>query len=94
MGIPYEPPPQPLTPAQIKQKIKQQKKTFNWIYSQATNGDVTMQCDLGEHYLSGNGTKTNRDLGIKWLQKAANQGDIEASNELMKLNESTNNISN
>ncbi|HEV2452758.1 MAG TPA: hypothetical protein VGY98_00760 [Verrucomicrobiae bacterium] len=90
-GVDYYPPEPKLTPAQIKSAIKarlaQERKTFLWVYSQATNGDVSMQCDLGEHYLNGVGTSTNRDLAIHWLRLASASGDFEASNVLARITE-------
>ena len=62
-----------------------QARTIIWLQSQATNGDAGAQCNLGEHYLNGQGCETNREQAIYWLQKAAAQGDIEASNKLANL---------
>jgi hypothetical protein len=53
-----------------RQKILQgQTNTVHWLLSQATNGDPSAQCNLGEHYLAGLGCETNRDLAIQWLQR-------------------------
>ena len=52
---------------------------------QATNGAAWAQCSLGLHYLKGEGCETNREQAIYWLQKAALQGDLEASNKLSGL---------
>jgi len=97
-GKPYVPPP--LTPEQIKaaqdaakitalrEKQKQflaQSNAVVWLQSEATNGDVSAQCSLGEHYLNGQGCETNRDLAIQWLQKASDGGSVEASNKLSQL---------
>ena len=88
-GTDYQMPVRPLTPAEqaalTKKKTAQDIKTFNWIYSQATNGSVSAQSSLGEHYLNGIGTETNRAAAIEWLQKAAVQGDAHASNVLAKI---------
>jgi len=68
------------------QKIyESQVRAVIWIQSQASNGDAGAQCSLGEHYLSGQGCDTNRQQGVYWLQKASDQGDIEASNLLTNL---------
>jgi hypothetical protein len=98
-GTPYVPPPP--TPEQIKaaqedaqKRALEDKKrawatqirTVIWLQSQATNGDISAQCSLGLHYLNGQGCETNRQLAIYWLQKAADQGDLEASNKLVSLN--------
>jgi hypothetical protein len=82
-----------------RQKAKEknyeaQANVIRWLQPQATNGDASAQCDLGEHYLNGQGCETNKTLAIFWLQKAAAQGDSEASNKLVKINlVSTNAIS-
>lgn len=62
-----------------------QSNAVIWLQSQATNGDTSAQCSLGEHYLKGEGCETNREQAIYWLKKAADQGDIEASNKLVNL---------
>jgi len=62
-----------------------QAKAIIWLQSQATNGSVSAQCSLGLHYLNGQGCETNKTLAIEWLQKAAAQGDSEASNKLAEL---------
>ncbi len=60
-------------------------KAVAWLFSQATNGSASAQCSLGLHYLNGQGVETNTALAIEWLKRAADQGDIEASNKLVKL---------
>ena len=97
-GSVYRPPP--LSPEQIKaaqeaakiraiankkRALEGQMNAVRWLQSQATNGDVSAQCSLGEHYLAGLGCETNRDLAIQWLQKAADEGSMEASNKLSQL---------
>ena len=73
------------------QKIAQAKayalqaNTIRWLLSQATNGDASAQCDLGEHYLNGLGCETNLEQAIFWLQKSAAQGNLGASNKLASL---------
>jgi hypothetical protein len=62
-----------------------QSNVIRWLQPQATNGDASAQCDLGEHYLNGQGCVTNREQAIYWLQKSAAQGYLEASNKLVKL---------
>jgi hypothetical protein len=69
-----------------RQKILQgQTNAVHWLLSQATNGDASAQCSLGERYLAGLGCETNRALAIQWLQKAADGGSVEASNKLAQL---------
>lgn len=95
----YYTPPQP-TPEQIaavkeaaRLKTERERQKYllgetnavRWLLSQATNGDSSAQCDLGEHYLAGLGCETNREQGIYWLQQAAAQGYVEASNKLTTL---------
>lgn len=63
-----------------------QTNAVHWLIIQATNGDSSAQCSLGEHYLAGQGCETNRELGTYWLTQAANQGDMEASNKLDRIN--------
>ncbi len=94
------PPPPHLTPEQIKaaqeaariRAIADQKRAMQgqtnavrWLQPQATNGDVSAQYSLGLHYLNGQGCETNREQAIYWLQKAAAQGNLEASNKLVSL---------
>ena len=95
-----EPLPTPPTPAQIKaahdaaiahaaadrlRAAQGQTNAVRWLLPQATNGDASAQCSLGLHYLNGQGCATNREQAIFWLQKAAGQGNIEASNKLATL---------
>jgi len=70
-----------------KRKAEQaQEKTFRLLESRATNGDASAQFSLGIHYLSGYGCETNRETGLYWLQKAAEQGSVDASNKQESLN--------
>ena len=89
LGTPYTPPPKALTSDEIKamakKRAKQDGKTFHWLQSQATNGSASAQCSLGSYYLAGRGTETNIDLGLLWLRKASDNGDLEASNILWRL---------
>jgi len=62
-----------------------QAKAIIWLQSQATNGSASAQCSLGFHYLNGQGCETNKEMAVYWLTQAANQGDKEASNTLVKL---------
>jgi hypothetical protein len=93
MGVDYSPPARVLTPeeqkAAVKKHAEQEAKTFKWLYSQATNGSASAQCSVGKRYLIGQGVETNEALGIEWLNKAAAQGDMEASNKLARLSAST-----
>jgi len=97
-GTPFIPPPP--TPEEIavaKAKKEQsamlaaakayqgQSNAVLWLQPQATNGSASAQGSLGWHYLNGLGCESNRELGIYWLKKAADQGDFEASNNLTHL---------
>jgi TPR repeat protein len=93
MGVDYSPPARVLTPeeqkAAGKKHAEQEAKTVKWLYSQATNGSASAQCSLGKRYLIGQGVETNEALAIEWFNKAAAQGDMEASNKLARLSAST-----
>ncbi|HUZ08091.1 MAG TPA: SEL1-like repeat protein [Candidatus Paceibacterota bacterium] len=52
----------------------------------ATNGETWAQTGVAIRYLNGQGCETNKNLAIFWLQKAAAQGDSEASNYLARIN--------
>jgi S1-C subfamily serine protease len=62
-----------------------QSNAIRWLQLQASNGDASAQCSLGLHYLNGLGCETNPKQAIYWLQKAAEQGNLEASNKLVRL---------
>jgi len=62
-----------------------QSNAVRWLQPQASNGDASAQCSLGLHCLNGIGCETNREQAIYWLQKAAAQGNFEASNKLVSL---------
>jgi S1-C subfamily serine protease len=71
--------------ADKKRAMQGQIDAVRWLQPQATNGDASAQCSLGLHYLNGQGCETNREQAIYWLQKAADQGNFEASNKLVSL---------
>ena len=80
--------------AAVEEKKRQKSKEKNYqaqanairfLQPQATNGDASAQCELGLHYLNGQGCETNQEQGIYWLQKAAAQGDLRASKKLEQL---------
>lgn len=52
-------------------------------------GDAEAQTTLATCYLSGDGVPKNMDEAIKWLQRAAKQGDKDALGILRKLKKST-----
>lgn len=93
--------PNPVLLAAAKEQIqvaKEQKREaelrrMEWLERDATNGDVSAQYSLGFHYLHGIGCETNEVMGIFWLLKAAQQGDITASNDLQEFEfEATNTV--
>ena len=89
MGVPWNPPPHIVTPEEIKIKAKKnaetEKNVVKWLFTEATNGSASAQFSLGLRYLKGKGVETNEALGHMWLEKAAAQGDTEASDKLAKL---------
>jgi TPR repeat protein len=88
-GTDYQMPAHKMTPAELaaasKNKSQQDVKTFNWVYSQATNGSVSAMESLGELYMRGKGTDKDIPAGKEWLKRAANQGDVHASNILSRI---------
>ena len=68
-----------------KKALEGQTNVVHWLLSQATNGSASTQYSLGLHYLNGQGCETNKEQAIFWLQKAAAQGDLQASNKLSAL---------
>lgn len=44
----------------------------------AANGDVTAMGALGDKYAEGEGVKTDYAEAVKWMKKAAEQGDEDA----------------
>ncbi len=55
------------------------------IKHDASNGDSRAQVSLAICYRDGLGCKTNLDTAAYWFKKAADQGSIEASNDLVEL---------
>ncbi len=73
-----------------EQKSVSDKRLMTWLYSQATNGDASAQCSLGEHYLTGDTGETNKTFAIEWLKASSQSGNIEASNRLNSIEFGTN----
>jgi hypothetical protein len=66
---------------------KRYSKAFNYYYTKAKDqNDANAQYQLATFYLNGQGCETNREQGFYWLKKSAENGSIEASNKLVKLN--------
>ncbi len=57
----------------------------NWLRKAADKGDANSQYYLGVMYMSGTGVYPNMQQGVSLLQKAANQGHVEAIDALNKL---------
>lgn len=58
---------------------------FVYYYDGALSGNVFSMYKLGMFYLEGQGCEQDRELAIKWLEKAAEKGQIYAKKELEKL---------
>jgi len=98
----YVPPPIPLTSEQIKAIAAQNKKekqageaaALKWNQSQADKGDDYGELRMGERYLKGNGVEKDLAKAKDYFSKSAAQGNLDASNALVKINlASTNAIS-
>lgn len=85
--------PPPLTPEQIaaqKKKDAAEKKlaedhALKFNQELAAKGDPYGLLRMGERYRDGDGVKTNLALARIYLQRAANAGSLQASNELNNL---------
>lgn len=96
-GFPCGPPPELIAQQieaakqyeiQHQNKVRQsQTNAVKWLQLNATNGSASAQFSLGLHYLNGVGCESNRQQAVFWLNKAAAQGDMEASNKLVSLKE-------
>jgi len=60
-------------------------ESLAWISINAASGDAFAQFCLGEHYMRGDGSRTNIILAIRWFTIAAAHGSLEASNQLVEL---------
>jgi hypothetical protein len=96
-GVPCGPNPVLLAAAQkqIQEAEARRRETelrkIELLEHSATNGDSSAQYSLGFHYLHGIGCETNQVMGLFWLLKAAQQGNMSASNDLEEIEwESTN----
>ena len=54
------------------------KKYFETLLKAAEAGYVDAMTNVGEMYINGENIDKNIDEGIKWLQRAADNGDVEA----------------
>jgi hypothetical protein len=71
--------------AEKKKFDESQARSFVWLQTQASNGLASSQCSLGLRYLNGQGCESNKDLAVHWLKIASANGDVEASNKLVKI---------
>jgi TPR repeat protein len=55
----------------------------------AQQGDVDAQYNLGCLYVRGEGVPQNRAWAVDWLQRAADQGDVDAATWLLFANSIT-----
>jgi hypothetical protein len=65
--------------------IASYKVALNWYLKAASNGYDKAQYKLGQMYLKGLGTEKNQSEAIKWLKKAALQGNRDAQDILENL---------
>jgi len=73
------------------------EKALKWLHSAAIQDDINAQFDLGYYYLTDADKKDNKaNLGeaAKWYLKAAEQGNIDALFQLIKLSEKDSEIYN
>jgi hypothetical protein len=89
----YVAPPVPLTPEQIKAiavRNEKEKRTgeaaaLKWNQSQADKGDAYGELRMGERYLKGDGVEKDLLKAKDYFSKSAAQGNLEASNALVKI---------
>ena len=84
--------PQPAVPAvAVREKSPEEKaealrKTIEFQKARAAEGSSSAQYDLGMRYLNGDGLEKNLELAKKWLQRAADQDNTQAKQQLQLLN--------
>ena len=61
-------------------------EALQWFMSGAQKGEKESQFFVGLYYEKGNGTVRNINQAINWYQKAANQGEDKAINNLKRIN--------
>ena len=64
---------------------KDDVKAFEWQKKSAQQGNPAGELSLGNCYYFGKGVETNKEEGIKLIQKAANQGYEPAKGVLERL---------
>ena len=73
------------------------EKALKWLHSAAIQEDINAQFDLGTYYLNTadkKDEKANLAEAAKWYLKAAEQGNVDALNQLIKLSEQDSEIYN
>jgi len=55
-----------------------ESKELKAISKAAFAGDATAQFELAKHYQTGDGVEKNEALALRWFQRAARQGNVEA----------------
>jgi TPR repeat protein len=70
-------------PAKAKAaKTEQDRKVLEYQKQRAESGAPSAQYDLGMRYLDGDGVEKDPELGRKWLEAAAKNGNSQAAKKL------------
>jgi hypothetical protein len=91
--FPPAPPPQPLSPEQIRLEsdalatnpLALAWKALNANHAGAPRGDSYDEYRMGQRYRDGDGVAKDLKKAREWLAKAATQGNKDASRELNEL---------
>jgi uncharacterized protein len=67
-------------------RIEEQESKYEQLKSSADNGNVDAQYELAMMYLKGRGVTTNGRTALRYMQKAADQGDVRAITRLGIIN--------
>ena len=57
---------------------KEQEKSYMKLKKQAEDGDPEAMYKIGEAFLHGKGVKKDKQLGMKWIDEAAEKGNADA----------------
>lgn len=93
VGTPFVPAAKPLTAEQAKAVQSEAAKkaaagavaTFKFHQERAENGDASSQFRLGQLYMDGTGVERDTNQARIWFDKAAAQGNTEATKALRRL---------
>ena len=66
------------TAAAPERSVGKESADFNEIKKRAFSGDAEAKFELAKRYRDGNGTEKSEPLALKWFQRAARQGHVEA----------------